>query len=289
MRATVGRTLGAVYGLVLSMAVISCGEIDAVKQEDGQRSGSRESLSGQKLQDCPKLRHEGGDGKGAGEVVEEEVIEETVEEETVEGEVSGPDGREPVPGPCAPPDDEPGKPPKTGYPGQNPGQNPGQSPGQYPGQSPLPDGREPPVEKDRCGKNGHFCDRGGRVNWPGQTHGGRHYERDVIKGCLSAFHKAGYHTRGTWQLRVKESQGVNVLSRSGVVDQGREHSIVILDSVNVLGQTHYQLMNPNALYCFKDVSVLEQIRITSCHQNNVVFGDEVNVLSSVRSEVVSCQ
>jgi len=51
---------------------------------------------------------------------------------------------------------------------------------------------------------------------------------------------------------------------------------------------NFRLLDPNALYCVKAVSVLENVHVTSCHQGNVVFGSNVSVLSGQSLSVVGC-
>lgn len=152
----------------------------------------------------------------------------------------------------------------------------------YPGQQPIDPGT--------CGKEGKYCDDGGPGQWPGQTMSGGHYDRGEVTSCLDGFRRAGYDTQGQWNIDVREIKNVSVLSDSVVSDFGTEHKVVIIKSVNVLGRIHFELVNPNALYCIKsNVSVLQEVYLTSCHQNSVFWGKDVNVLSRVNGRVVDCR
>lgn len=214
--------------------------------------------------------------------------------------------------PYTPPGKDDGKPNPQPNPCDHPGQTPGQTPGDYPGQNPgqpcdnkagcTPDdyykpvpgnpGQYPtqmPPKPEECGKNGQYCDNGGPGQWPGQTTSGKPYDRSDIEACLGAFRQGGYDTKGQWGVDVVEYKSVSVLSNSGIVDTGYDHKIVIIKAVSVLGSMHFELMNPNALYCVKkNVAVLEDVWVSSCHQSNVMFYKDVNVLSRVNTRVMDC-
>lgn len=144
------------------------------------------------------------------------------------------------------------------------------------------------VEPTKCGKDGKFCDDGAKGQWPAQTSSGQSYDQKDAEGCFEAFRKNGYDTKGMWNIAVKEAKNVSVLSNSTFTDNGTEPTLVIIKSVNVLGSMDYQLLNPNALYCIKSVSVLQDTHVTSCLQSNVVFGKDVSVLSGANNQVVNC-
>lgn len=190
--------------------------------------------------------------------------------------------------------DEPA-PPQPTYPcGQPNGQQPrgdvyrpidqdqNYQPPQYPTQH--------PVDPNACGKGGIYCDDGANGQWPGQTVGGQPYNHGDVSSCLDAFRRGGYDTQGQWGIDVRTIKNVSVLSNSGISDFSTQPSIVIIKTVSVLGSFHFELVNPNALYCIQsNVSVLEQVLVTSCHGGNVVFGSDVNVLSQVNAQVVDCR
>ena len=105
---------------------------------------------------------------------------------------------------------------------------------------------------------------------------------------MGAFRSGGYDTKGQWGVQVIKSNNVTVLSNSIIEDRGNGHNIVIIETVGVLGSVEFRLLNPNALYCIKNVSVLAETNVTSCLQSNVVWGSDVNVLSTANSRVVDC-
>lgn len=196
--------------------------------------------------------------------------------------------------------DVPGKP--NCNPGQHPGQQPGKDAGkdskpvdpyqpvdvgQTPSQKPYP--TQQPIVHDQCGKDGKLCDDGGPGQWPGQTKSGGSYDKHEVESCLAAFRKDGYDTKGMWSIDVKEVKAVNVLSRNVIRDEGNAHTLVIIRTVNVLGSLHYELLNPNALYCIRSVSVLQNVTVDSCNAHNVVFGKDVSVMSRLDARPVSCK
>jgi len=140
-----------------------------------------------------------------------------------------------------------------------------------------------------CGTKGKYCDDGGPGQWPTQTVKGGRYDRHRAEGCIAAFRNAGYDTRGQWNIDAREVKNVNVLSQDSITDFGTSHTLVMIKSVGVLGRTHFELLNPNALYCIENVSVLEQVLVSSCYSGNVVWGKDVNVLSSVKTQPVDCR
>lgn len=186
-------------------------------------------------------------------------------------------------------------------------QRPCQAPGQYPQQpcksncgkddgyvpidvgGPVQYPTQRPIDPGSCGKGGKYCDDGGPGQWPTQTIGGGKYDRGIVEKCLGAFRSNGYDTRGQWNIDVRQVKNVNVLSQGAVTDFGIDHTIVIIKNVSVLGRTHFQLLNPNALYCIENVSVLDEMFVDSCHTGNVVWGKDVNVLSAVQTRPVMCR
>ena len=168
---------------------------------------------------------------------------------------------------------------------QGPSQTPtivDNGPGQMP---PLVAGNE-----SNCGKGSIYCAGGpGQApQWPVKAVGGGSYSHDDVASCMSAFHGAGLNTNGQWTIDVRSSLNISVLSGGLYDDHTTDHSLIIIKSVSVLGQMHFNLLNPNALYCLKDVSVLDQVSVTSCHQSNVVSLKDVSVLSSKDVKVVDC-
>jgi hypothetical protein len=161
-----------------------------------------------------------------------------------------------------------------------------------PGVEPQPWPTQRPIDKNQCGKQGKYCDGGfnnpGQHNWPGQSVGGGSYNRGDVQRCMAAFHQSGMNTKGMYGIQAKKIKNVSVFSSSHIDDYGYDANIVIINSVNVLGQTEFNLLNPNALYCIKDVSVLNEVRINSCHYGNVVIGNSVSVLSNIDTRVVQC-
>jgi hypothetical protein len=203
-----------------------------------------------------------------------------------------------------PPPPPPGKggynpPPSQGQPCTSPGQQPpcksncGKDDGYRPIDTdggvvvqPFPTQR--PIDSG-CGVKGKYCDDGGPGQWPTQTVNGGTYDRNRAQGCMAAFQNAGYDTRGQWNIDAREVRNVNVLSQDSITDFGTAHTLVMIKSVGVLGTTHFELLNPNALYCIENVSVFEQVLVSSCHSGNVVWGKDVNVLSSVKTQPVDCR
>jgi len=203
-----------------------------------------------------------------------------------------------------PPPPPPGKggynPPGKGQPCTSPGQQPpctyncGKDDGYRPIDTdddivivkPFPTQR--PIDSG-CGVKGKYCDDGGPGQWPTQTVKGGKFDRNRAEGCMAAFRKAGYDTRGQWSIDAREVRNVNVLSQDSITDFGTAHTLVMIKSVGVLGSTHFELLNPNALYCIENVSVLEQVLVSSCYSGNVVWGKDVNVLSSVKTRPVDCR
>ena len=154
-------------------------------------------------------------------------------------------------------------------------------------------GQMPPLvpgNDSNCGKGSIYCAGGpGQApQWPGQAVGGGSYSHDDVASCLNAFHGAGLNTNGQWNIDVRSSLNISVLSGGLYDDHSTDHSLIIIKSVSVLGQMHFNLLNPNALYCLKDVSVLDQVSVTSCYQSNVVSLKDVSVLSSRDVKVVDC-
>jgi len=156
------------------------------------------------------------------------------------------------------------------------------NPGQFP--TPRPDG-----DSD-CGKGSLYCAGGpGQApQWPGHAVGGGSYSHNDVSACMNAFHNAGMNISGQWNIDVRTSLNVTVLSGGLFDDHTNDHALIIVNSVSVLGEMHFNLLNPNALYCLKDVSVLDKVSVTSCHQSNVVSLKDVAVLSTKSVEVVNC-
>ena len=184
-----------------------------------------------------------------------------------------------------------------GYTGptQTPSQSPNQGPSDYyqpiatKGGEPGPYPTQLPVVPTECGKNGNYCDDGkGGGQWPTEAAYGQSYDRGDVEGCLGAFRNSGYDTAGMWNIVVREEKNVSVLTEDTFTDQGNDHALVIVKGVNVLAGVNYQLLNPNALYCIKTVSVLESTRVTSCRQSNVMYGKDISVLSHTNNEIVNC-
>jgi hypothetical protein len=191
-----------------------------------------------------------------------------------------PGGKPPVQTPCTPYPPPPGK----GQPctsGCTPVPPIGTEPNPFPGQI-------PPGTPETCGKGGLYCDDGGPGQWPPQTIGGIGYNQGAFQACFAAFQAAGFDTRGQWALDVREIKSVSVLSHNVIQDVGVVPTMVLIKSVSVLGDLEFRLLNPNALYCIQNVAVLQSIGVTSCHSSNVVFGQDVNVLSTVAAQVVPC-
>ena len=155
-----------------------------------------------------------------------------------------------------------------------------------PGQFPAPR----PYDQSACGKGSLYCAGGpGQApQWPGHSVGGGRYSHDDVAACMNAFHNAGMNVGGQWNIDVRSSLNVTVLSSGVFDDHTNDHALIIVNSVSVLGKMHFNLLNPNALYCLKDVSVLEKVSVTSCHQSNVVSLKDVAVLSTKHIEVVNC-
>ena len=190
---------------------------------------------------------------------------------------------EPPPaGHCNPPTPTPSQPPTQTPPPPPPVvKGPINNPGQFPSQMPS---------DANCGKGSLYCGGGpGQApQWPGQAVGGGSYNRDDVAACMGAFQAAGYNVSGGWNIDVRSSLNVNVLSGGVFDDHSTDHAVIIVKSVSVLGAMHFNLLNPNALYCLKDVSVLEQVSVTSCYQSNVVSLKDVAVLSTKNIDVVDC-
>jgi hypothetical protein len=134
-----------------------------------------------------------------------------------------------------------------------------------------------------------MCDYGPQspMQYPPVAQNGGGYEQKDVEGCMEAFRNNGYDTKGMWNIIVKESK-VNVLSHATFTDTGTQPALVIINAVSVLGSMDYQLLNPNALYCIKSVSVLQNTHIASCLGSNVVFGSDVQVLAGTHNDIVNC-
>jgi len=160
-----------------------------------------------------------------------------------------------------------------------------------PGFEPTPWPIQHPVEQGKCGINGNYCNYPGQTppRYPGVAVGGTGYNQQDVERCMGAFQSAGMRHGGMWQVKAQKINSVSVLSSGIVEDFGIDNNIVMINSVNVLGTTDFHLLNPNALYCIKDVSVLNRLRITSCHTSNVVVGNSVSVLSDIDTRVVQCR
>lgn len=323
------KTFATLRAVVVSTTILSmisaCGAADSFKKND-KKSAKDEAGAGQYATDCLYLGGEplppdygtpaqnNGYDQG-GKKIPIDVPGRVVPYTPAQGpgqqppppntgnkdyDVVVPQPTPPTTGPGQQPPYEPGKPGQPTQPTApcktNPGQ--GQTPGQVPGGKDYtnPTGTEPqpyptqtPIVPEQCGKDGKYCDNGGPGQYPAQTSSGQSYDRKDLDSCLAAFRQGGYDTKGMWTVVVKEAKSVNVLSNSSFLDKGTVPSIVIIKSVNVLGGMAYELMNPNALYCIQSVSVLQNTHITSCRQNNVVFGKDVSVLSGTQNQVVDCR
>lgn len=296
--------LRATHVALVSLSLISmaaCSKVDFGKSGKSTKRTSEERAGGTNDGDCLKLGNPNTpppakDGKDGGTDV---VVVPGDDASDGKGDEPNPpkgkDGDDDYV-PCQNPGQTDGNNPGQydgNYPGQNPGQNgsyepsyePTNSceengPGQYPTQKPI-DGN--------CGKDGKYCDDGGPGQYPKNTCTGGTYDQHDVDACMDAFRAQGYDTRGQWNVDVRTEKNVSVLSNSIIEDHGNQHSIVIIKSVSVLGSQQFRLLNPNALYCVRSVSVLQDVLVTSCHQNNVVWGQDINVLSGVHAQTVNCQ
>lgn len=196
-----------------------------------------------------------------------------------------------------------------GYPGQTPGQTPCQSgcggavkptcnsgcggkyapPGTIPEPIPLPQGPGQ-VPSSECGKPGKVCfpGKGGPVQYPGQAEGGAGYNQGEVAACLGAMSGRGVQPQGVWGLQVTELKAVSVLGSNRFIDSSVGPRIVLIKATSVLGQTDFILGNPQALYCIKSVSVLEDVHFASCWSNNVIIVKDVNILSSTEIVPLQC-
>ncbi len=299
--------LRATYVALVSLSLISmaaCSKVDFGRSGKSSKRTSEERAGGQNSEDCLKLGNPDAGKDGGGKDGTDVVV--------VPGKDGGSDYTDASDGKG----DEPNPPSKDGDDDYNPCQNPGQTDGNYPGQSDGKDGNYPgqngsyepsydpgeiceengpgqyPTQKpigDDCGKDGKYCDDGGPGQYPKQTCKGGSYDQQDLDGCMAAFRHQGYDTRGQWNVDVRSEKNVSVLSNSIIEDRGNSHTIVIIKSVSILGSQEFRLLNPNALYCIKSVSVLQEVRVTSCHQSNVVWGKDINVLSGVQAQTVNCQ
>lgn len=296
--------LPRVASVCVSMFVmISCGKADFGHKDKRNGASDQEQLAAESDQEgCLSL---GGPGQNPGQPGYDNggndvVI--VVPPNSGKGDEPPP----PPPGKGGPGYNDPGynRPGKRPCTAQNPGQNPGQPPckvncGKDGGYRPIdadddvvvvqPFPTQRPIDPTSCGKHGKYCDDGGPGQWPTQTISGGAYDRHHAESCLSAFRRAGFDTRGQWNIDVRQVRNVNVLSQDTITDFGVDHSLVIIKNVSVLGRMHFELLNPNALYCIENVSVLEQVLVSSCHTGNVVWGKDVNVLSSVQTQPVACR
>jgi hypothetical protein len=311
-----------------ALSLVACGSADFKNKNDKRDGAADEELAGETLGDCYSLGGGPGQTPHQGDIPvvipgkpqpqPNPYVPPVVPVQPGKGQEPVPvvipvhpgKGEVPVqPIPVTP--GKPGKTPCNDHPGQNPGQHPcydncGKTPcdhgcGPTPcdhgcGSDPCDHGCGPiviqphPIVPGNCGKGGVICDDGGPVQqWPGQTTSGKPYDRGDIEACLNTFRNQGVNTKGQWAIDVRESKSVSVLSDTVIRDAGNTPSIVFIKAVSVLGRVSFELLNPNALYCIKSVSVLEEVNITSCHQANVVFGKDVNVLSRVGGQVLDCR
>lgn len=300
---------------IATVSLVACGNASFNKKQ--KRSGSNnEQLAGASDGDCMALG--GNPGQYPGQNPGQPGYDHGGGDDVVivPPPNDGDKGDEPPP---PPPPGKGGNPPPSypstpcdgnGGPGQNPN-GPGQQPCGGKGYEPCGGGKggdvyrpidqdddfvpgpyptQHPIDPGQCGKGGKYCDDGGPGQWPGQTSGGLPYDRGDVEACLGAYRNVGYDTKGMWGIEVREIKTVNVLSDSTISDFGLTPTIVIIKSVNVLGSVHFELVNPNALYCIKsNVSVLEQVLVTSCRSGNVLWGKDVNVLSQVSTQIVDCR
>ncbi len=315
--------LRATYVALVSVSLISlaaCSKVDFGRSGKSSKRTSEERAGGQNNEDCLKLGNpdagKDGGGKDGTDVVVVPGKDGGDGKDGKDGKdggtdyTDGSDGKGEEPNPPAKDGDDDYNPCQN--PGQTDGNYPGQTDGNYPGQSDGKDGNYPgqngsyepsdsydnngpgqyPTQKpigDDCGKDGKYCDDGGPGQYPKTTCKGGSYDQRDIDSCMEAFRHQGYDTRGQWNVDVRSEKNVSVLSNSIIEDRGNEHTIVIIKSVSVLGSQEFRLLNPNALYCINSVSVLQEVRVTSCHQNNVVWGKDINVLSGVQAQTVNCQ
>gem|GEM_PF-6012005 len=173
------------------------------------------------------------------------------------------------------------------FPGQNIGQNPGQNPGYNHDEKPT----HPPVGPTPCGHQGIACHpgQGGPGQFPPTDINGKPVDHGTISACLDSFGQMGTPVHGSWAVEAREIKQVSVFSSSVFEDRSVGPRIIIIKDVNVLGSKEYRFLNPEALYCVKSVSVLQDNRIASCHSNNVVFASNVDVFVRMESQIVNCR
>jgi len=152
----------------------------------------------------------------------------------------------------------------------------------------------PIVLPGNCGKGGVICPGQGPGQFPVVDIGGHPIHSGDLNRCLAQFGQQGIPMAGAWPVEVLRMNTVSVLSNSLVEDRSIGPKIVIIRSTNVAGAllgggVHYVLANPDALYCMSDVSVLENIQISSCWSNSVAFSKSVNVLSNRSANLLDCR
>ena len=154
---------------------------------------------------------------------------------------------------------------------------------------PLPPGPAQ-IPQSECGKPGTVCfpGAGGPGQYPGQAQGGAAYDQRDVQACLGAMAGKGLAPQGAWGLQVSELKAVSVLGHNTYVDSSIGPRIVMLKATSVLGSTEIILANPQALYCIKTVSVLEELHIGSCWANNVVVLRDVSILSNTSISPLQC-
>jgi hypothetical protein len=164
------------------------------------------------------------------------------------------------------------------FPGSLPGQFPGQAPGQVPVQG--------------CVKGGILCDNGGPFQIPGIDINNRPVDQGALQACMGAFRSRGVKSQGYWPVEVRDATSVNILGTGGFEDRSFGPKIIMVTGVNVGGLVGggsvFRFLNPNALYCVNMVSVLDNVAVQSCYNNNVVFKSSVGVLSNVQNQIVPC-
>lgn len=128
----------------------------------------------------------------------------------------------------------------------------------------------------------------GPIHWPSATVTGAPYNKDDVNACLGALHHGGGAPAGSYGVDVRVVNNLSILGGNAVVDRSTDHLMVIINAINIIGAVEFQLLNPNALYCIRSLSILELVKVTSCHPTNVVFGDNLQILSVDDVDVVDC-
>lgn len=155
----------------------------------------------------------------------------------------------------------------------------------------------PEVDSDYgdCGGPDSVCFDGGRrrsglaIQLPGRGLIESLFERRDLETCLSAMADQGIDPHGSWQLQVSEMRTISAFGHNVFYETSSGPRVVLVKATSAIGSTDLILANPNALYCVKYTSLLDEVRIGSCWANNVIILKGVEVLSNTTILPLVCR